>query len=67
VIRSIDSGREEAVDADLVVMVTGFDPQTDLFDDLERMGVDVRLAGDAIAPLLLPHAIRTGRATGTAV
>ena len=26
-----------------------------------------RLAGDAIAPLLLPHAIRTGRAAGAAV
>jgi len=67
VIRSLDSGRDEAVDADLVVMVTGFDPQADLFDDLKRIGVDARLAGDAIAPLLLPHAIRTGRAAGAAV
>lgn len=67
VIRSIDSGREEAVDADLVVLVTGFDHQVGVFDDLQCVGVEARLAGDAIAPLLMPHAIRTGRAAGTAV
>jgi NADPH-dependent 2,4-dienoyl-CoA reductase/sulfur reductase-like enzyme len=67
VLRGIDGGRETTVEADLVVLVTGFDPQTDLFEQLRATGVDARVTGDAIAPLLLPHAIASGRAAGAAV
>jgi len=66
-LRGIDSGRQTNIEADLVVLVTGFDPQADLFAELEAMGVEATLAGDAIAPLLMPHAIRTGYAAGAAV
>lgn len=67
VLRGIDSGRSEEVEADLVVLVTGFDPQTSLADELRAARVETHLAGDAIAPLLMPHAIATGYAAGAAV
>ncbi len=67
VLHGIDGGREEEVEADLVVLVTGFEPQTALFEQLRSAGTDARLAGDAIAPLLLSHAIASGYAAGAAV
>jgi hypothetical protein len=53
--------------ADLVVLATGYDPAAELHDALAARGVDIRPAGDAIAPLLLPHAIASGREVGRAV
>jgi NADPH-dependent 2,4-dienoyl-CoA reductase/sulfur reductase-like enzyme len=66
-LRGLDGGRAEEVEADLVVLMTGFDPQTALADELRAAGVEVHVAGDAEAPQLMPHAIATGRAAGLAV
>jgi hypothetical protein len=64
VLRGLDGGREETVEADLVVMATGFDSHIGLLDELRDASVPARPAGDAVAPLLLPHAIASGRAAG---
>lgn len=66
-LRGLDGGRAEEVEADLVVLVTGFEPQTALAGELQAAGVEVHLAGDAEAPQLMPHAIASGRAAGLAV
>jgi 2,4-dienoyl-CoA reductase-like NADH-dependent reductase (Old Yellow Enzyme family) len=66
-LRGLDGGRTEEVEADLVVLMTGFEPQTALADELRGHGVEVHVAGDAEAPQLLPHAIASGRAAGLAV
>lgn len=66
-IRSLDGGREEEVAAELLVLMTGFEPQTALLEELRAAGIDARPAGDAIAANLMPHAIATGRAAGVAV
>ncbi len=66
-LRLLDGGRSEEVEADLLVLVTGFEPQTGLLHELEAAGVEVHAAGDAIAPLLMPHAIASGYAAGAAV
>jgi 2,4-dienoyl-CoA reductase-like NADH-dependent reductase (Old Yellow Enzyme family)/thioredoxin reductase len=67
VLRGLDGGREETAAADLVVMATGFDPRDALLSELEGTGLEVHAAGDAVAPLLMPHAIASGRRTGAAV
>jgi 2,4-dienoyl-CoA reductase-like NADH-dependent reductase (Old Yellow Enzyme family)/thioredoxin reductase len=66
-IRSLDGGREEEIAAELLVLMTGFAPQTALLEELRAAGIDARPAGDAIAANLMPHAIATGRAAGVAV
>jgi len=67
VLKNLDGGLEHEVEADLVVLVTGFDSQMSLADELGAAGFEVQLAGDAVAPLLMPHAIATGREAGLAV
>jgi 2,4-dienoyl-CoA reductase-like NADH-dependent reductase (Old Yellow Enzyme family) len=66
-LRNLDSGRAEEVEAELLVLVTGFDPQDALAFELEPLGVEVHLVGDALAPLLMPHAFASGREAGVAV
>ena len=66
-LRSLDGGAVIEQAADLVVLATGYDPAVELHDALAARGVDVRAAGDAIAPLLLPHAIASGREVARAV
>jgi len=66
-LRSIDSGRAQAVAAEVLVLVTGFDPQDALVSELEPLGVEVHVVGDALAPLLMPHAFASGREAGVAV
>jgi thioredoxin reductase len=66
-LRDVDSERATEVDADLVVLMTGFDPQTALLDELAAAGIEAHVVGDAIAPLLMPHAIASGRSAGAAV
>ncbi len=63
----LDSVTREVVEAGLLVLVTGFTPQTELMSELQSLGIEAHLAGDAIAPLLMPHAIATGREAGAAV
>jgi 2,4-dienoyl-CoA reductase-like NADH-dependent reductase (Old Yellow Enzyme family) len=67
VLRSLDGGRVEEIDAGLLVMVTGFAPQTALLDELREAGIEAHAAGDAVAPLLMPHAIASGYAAGASV
>jgi 2,4-dienoyl-CoA reductase-like NADH-dependent reductase (Old Yellow Enzyme family) len=66
-LRSLDGGAPVEVDAELAVVMTGFEPQTALVDELLAAGLEVHPAGDAVAPLLLPHAVASGRAAGLAV
>lgn len=66
-LRSLDGGAVIEQAADLVVLATGYDSELELLDELAGRGVDVRPAGDAVAPLLLPHAIASGREVGRAV
>jgi pyruvate/2-oxoglutarate dehydrogenase complex dihydrolipoamide dehydrogenase (E3) component len=66
-LRSLDGGAPVEVDAELAVVMTGFEPQTALVDELLAAGLEVHPAGDVVAPLLLPHAIASGRAAGLAV
>ena len=63
----LDSDDQEVVDAGLLVLVTGFDPDTALASELRAAGIETHLIGDAVAPLLMPHAIATGREAGAAV
>jgi 2,4-dienoyl-CoA reductase-like NADH-dependent reductase (Old Yellow Enzyme family)/thioredoxin reductase len=65
--RRLDGGAVIEQAADLVVLATGYDPAVELHEALAERGVDVRPAGDAVAPLLLPHAIASGREVGRAV
>ena len=64
---SLDGDAVERVEAELAVVMTGFEPQVGLLEELRAAGVEVHAAGDAVAPLLLPHAIASGRAAGLAV
>jgi len=66
-VRNIDTARESEIAAELLVLVTGFEPQAALAAQLEAADVEVHLAGDAIAPLLMPHAFASGRQAGLAV
>lgn len=66
-LRALDGGRLTEVEAQMIVLVTGFEPQTALLDELASAGVQVQPAGDVVAPLLMPHAIASGRAAGAAV
>jgi 2,4-dienoyl-CoA reductase-like NADH-dependent reductase (Old Yellow Enzyme family) len=66
-LRGLDSGRDEEIEAELLVLVTGFDPQSELLAELEAAGIEAHAVGDAVAPLLMPHAIATGYAAGAAV
>jgi 2,4-dienoyl-CoA reductase (NADPH2) len=67
VLRGLDSGRDEEVEADLVVLVTGFDPQRQHYEELRAAGIEAHAAGDAVSPLLMPHAIASGYEVGAAV
>jgi NADPH-dependent 2,4-dienoyl-CoA reductase/sulfur reductase-like enzyme len=64
---SLDSADQEVVDAGLLVLVTGFDPDAALAAQLRADGIETHIVGDAVAPLLMPHAIATGREAGAAV
>lgn len=64
---SLDGGSALEVDAELAVVMTGFEPQVALVEELRASGIEVHPAGDVVAPLLLPHAIASGRAAGLAV
>jgi NADPH-dependent 2,4-dienoyl-CoA reductase/sulfur reductase-like enzyme len=66
-LRNLDSDRGHEVEADLVVLMTGFEPQTALLAELEPLGVELHTVGDAVAPQLMPFAIASGRAAGAAV
>jgi 2,4-dienoyl-CoA reductase-like NADH-dependent reductase (Old Yellow Enzyme family) len=66
-LRDLDGAREEEIDAQLLVMVTGFEPQTALLEALHGVGIEAQAVGDAVAPRLMPHAIASGHAAGAAV
>jgi 2,4-dienoyl-CoA reductase-like NADH-dependent reductase (Old Yellow Enzyme family)/thioredoxin reductase len=66
-LRNVDTDRETEVESDLLVLMTGFTPQTALGNELAAEGIETHVVGDAIAPLLMPYAFTTGRAAGAAV
>jgi NADPH-dependent 2,4-dienoyl-CoA reductase/sulfur reductase-like enzyme len=66
-LRDLDGGRERTIPADLVVLVTGFASRRSLHEELDAAGTESHLAGDAVSPLLMQHAIGSGHRAGLAV
>jgi hypothetical protein len=75
VLRDLDNGLQQAVDADLAVLFTDDKPRRELFDELRRQHpeLETHLVGDASGgharsyPTYLQHAISTGHRAGLAV
>jgi dimethylamine/trimethylamine dehydrogenase len=67
VLRDLDTGAECQVEAELVVLETGSVPRRDLYDALTARGIEVHLAGDALATRDMQHAFASGRRAGAAV
>ncbi len=66
-LRDLDTGVECEAEADLVVLETGSVPRRDLHDALSARGIEVHLAGDALATRDMQHAFASGRRAGAAV
>ncbi len=64
---ALDGGRLTELQAEAVVLVTGFEPQTALIEELASVGVAAVPAGDVVAPLLMPHAFASGRMAAAAL
>lgn len=58
------SNVREEVAADCVVFVSHNRPENDIAHELQAMGMNVRIVGDALSPRFLPTAIREGRLAG---
>jgi 2,4-dienoyl-CoA reductase-like NADH-dependent reductase (Old Yellow Enzyme family) len=67
VLRDLDSEGESEVPADLVVFETGSAPRRSLYDALIARGMEVHLAGDALAARDMQHAFASGRRAGAVV
>lgn len=63
----LTGAEEEIRDLDLLTWSTPRQPRQDLLAPLQAAGLEVRLAGDALAPRLMLSAIREGAETGEAV
>jgi 2,4-dienoyl-CoA reductase-like NADH-dependent reductase (Old Yellow Enzyme family) len=63
----LTGAEEEIHDLDLLTWSTPRQPRQDLLAPLQAAGLEVRLAGDALAPRLMLSAIREGAETGEAV
>jgi hypothetical protein len=63
-LRDLDSDRRVEIDADQVVVFTGFQPQRSLYDELIMTGVPAFLIGDAEVPISLDYAISSGSQVG---
>jgi 2,4-dienoyl-CoA reductase-like NADH-dependent reductase (Old Yellow Enzyme family)/thioredoxin reductase len=66
-LRDLDTEAEREVAADLVVFETGSAPRRSLYDALVARGIEVHLAGDALAARDMQHAFASGRRAGAAV
>jgi len=66
-LRDLDTGAEREVEAELVVLETGSVPRRELSDALSARGLEVHLAGDALATRDMQHAFASGRRAGAAV
>jgi len=66
-IRSLDGERIEEIEAELLVIMTGFAPHDALLQELRAAGIEALAAGDVVAANLMPHAIASGREAGLAV
>ncbi len=58
--RNLDSGGEERVATDMVVLMSGNEPNTEFADVIDGYEGDVRVVGDALAPRWLELAIHSG-------
>ena len=59
-IRNLDSGGEERVEADMVVLMSGNVPNTEFAEAIADYDGEVRVVGDALAPRWLEMAIHSG-------
>ena len=66
-LRNLDSGEEERVEADMVVLMSGNVPNTEFADAIEGYEGGVTLVGDALAPRWLEMAIHTGHHAALAI
>ncbi len=66
-LRNLDSGEEERVAADMVVLMSGNVPNTEFAEAIEGYEGDVTLVGDALAPRWLEMAIHTGHHAALAI
>jgi 2,4-dienoyl-CoA reductase-like NADH-dependent reductase (Old Yellow Enzyme family) len=66
-LRNLDSDEAIEVEADLVVVFTGFRPQRSIYDELTTAGFSTFLVGDAEVPLSLDYAISSGSRIGGSV
>jgi len=67
VIGSLEGWPDASVPAETVVLVTPNRPNDGLAAEIEAMGVEVHVVGDALEQAFLPAAFRTGNAAGRAV
>lgn len=63
----LNEDRVTSVEADLVVLVTGFEPQRGLAEELLAAGFEVHTAGDCVVPTNIQYAVSTGHFAGMAV
>jgi 2,4-dienoyl-CoA reductase-like NADH-dependent reductase (Old Yellow Enzyme family)/thioredoxin reductase len=66
-LRDLDSGREERVEADMVVLMSGNIPNTEFAEHIADYEGDVHVVGDALAPRWLEMAIHGGHLAALAV
>ena len=59
-VRNLDSGQEERIEAELVVLMSGNAPNTEFVEAIEGYEGDVEVVGDALAPRWLEMAIHSG-------
>ena len=67
VIGSLDGWPDQPVAAETVVLVTPNRPNNDLAAEIERLGIPLHVAGDAVAQQFLPAAMRQGHMAGRTV
>jgi 2,4-dienoyl-CoA reductase-like NADH-dependent reductase (Old Yellow Enzyme family) len=67
VLRGLDTGRDETVDAELVVLGFGGTPDRGLHDALADLSVDRVLVGDALTADDLQHAMSSGYRAGVSL
>jgi len=56
----LKEGKECVSPCDTVIMAVGFTPNNELEKELNALGVDVRVAGDALGPRKIINAVREG-------
>jgi 2,4-dienoyl-CoA reductase-like NADH-dependent reductase (Old Yellow Enzyme family)/thioredoxin reductase len=62
-----DTNHARTIEADTVVFISQNRPNREIYDDLKRLGIDIRIVGDARTPRFLPVAMMEARLAGVEV